>query len=321
MSCSNFYDWVFQSMEHQHFANSRYPLLAELASTASSIGDFESIKRDLEPGEAVQAESEKNRWYREYGHEWGVNNCVNESYVGESGETGESTFTPGKSDPTTEDIKDIQNALRRSGYDPGKVDGKWGPKTCGAAYRFKIERLKDYNKDLDWNFFAQLGFSGQDGQDFVTKFGTICRPYYKDYVKETSSDVEAIQAAMIRKGLIRNASGKFDEVTCKALFKFQASVFGDSKKGMLDKETFIALGFAPLVAGTYASLYGMKCQGFYGGDMDIPDEKPPRPTPGDDVDVVEPQPQTTKKAGIPLLLGILGIGAAIGGVFYARKNK
>lgn len=319
-SCSNFFDWMNQSSQHMNLAFGNYPLIAEMASIATSEGDFDQLIRELDPDEIVQAENEKALWWRSYGFEWGENQCVNESSPGESGAKGTSTWTRGKADPTIEDVKSIQRALSRAGYDPGPIDGKWGAKSCGAAYLFKIERLKDYNQDLDWNFFANLGFPGQDGQDFAKNYGTVCRPYYSKYVKSRESDIEAIQMALVRMGYLSNANvtGKWNETTCKAIFKFQRNTFGDTKRGVLDRDTLIGMGFAPAVATTYESLYSMKCQDYWGGDETIPDKKPGTPKQDDTTpDVTPPAPQ---RAGFPIWAGLLLLGA-LGGGYYISKRK
>ena len=321
-SCSNFYDWFAQSSQHMNLSFGNWPLIAEMASISSSLGDFDQRIRELDPDEVVQAENEKSSWWQSYGFEWGQNQCVEEETPGQSGAEGKNTWTPGKTDPDIQNIKSIQRALRAAGYDPGKLDGKWGPKSCGAAYLFKIERLKDYNQDLDWNFFANLGFPGQDGQDFAKNYGTICRPYYSQYVKTRESDVEAIQQALARNGYLaeNQINGKWTAITCQAMFKFQRNTFGDSKKGVVDRETLIGLGFAPATAGTFESLYSMKCQGYWGGDEDVkPKPDPKKPT--DDADKTPSAPPAPQKAGFGWVLGLLAIGAAVGGVTYITRDK
>ena len=324
-SCSNFYDWYGQSSQHMGLSNGNWPLISEIAAISSSRVDFDQRIRELFPGEVVEAENEKADWWRRYGFEWGQNQCVEEETPGQSGAEGKSTWTKGKADPDIDDVKAIQRGLRAGGYDPGKIDGKWGSKSCGAAYLFKIERLKDYNRDLDWNFFASIGFPGQDGQDYAKKYGTICRPYYAKYVKTRESDVEAVQQALVKKGYLAEdrINGKWDSVTCQAIFKFQRNTFGDTKRGLLDRETFIALGFAPATAGTFESLYSTKCQGYWGGDEDVkpkPEPKKPQDDADDDVVIKPRKKPQINKAGVGLLLGILALGAAAGGVYISRKK-
>jgi len=320
--CANFYDWIYQSMEHQHHANIHYPELALTASGSSSLADFEAQIRDLDPMTRSVADQEEQQWYRDYGSEWKSNNCSLESYVGESGEKGHSGHTPGV-DPKKETpkarIKKIQQALKDRNYDPGKVDGVWGPKTCEAAYRVKIERLKNYSRPLDYEFFDYLGITGQTGQDYAAEFGEACAPWYTQFVKPTDSDLEAIQQALVRRGYLSSVSGKWDKTTCLALFKFQQDTYGASKGGVLDRETFVALGFQGAVAATYESLYATKCQSYWGGEP--PEPGPPRPGPSP-----EPAPEDEdtapqfQKAGIPMWLGVLLGAGAIGGAIYAAKK-
>lgn len=39
-----------------------------------------------------------------------------------------------------EDIKVIQRALKAAGYDPGRIDGDYGPKTTAAVYAFQVTK-------------------------------------------------------------------------------------------------------------------------------------------------------------------------------------
>jgi len=75
------------------------------------------------------------------------------------------------------DIKSIQAALNKAGYSAGTADGIIGPKTCGAAYSFKIKELRDNNVMLDEKFYAALGLGGKN---FSESYGRICAMYYKD---------------------------------------------------------------------------------------------------------------------------------------------
>jgi peptidoglycan hydrolase-like protein with peptidoglycan-binding domain len=44
--------------------------------------------------------------------------------------------------PREKDMKAVQEALKTKGYDPGPIDGVWGPKTSSAVKAFqKAERL------------------------------------------------------------------------------------------------------------------------------------------------------------------------------------
>ena len=49
-------------------------------------------------------------------------------------------------------VREIQTALKRAGYNPGAIDGLIGPKTCEAAYRYKRERLSEYDATLTRTF-------------------------------------------------------------------------------------------------------------------------------------------------------------------------
>jgi len=315
-NCANPFDWATQSSKHESYIYNNFPMLGELLSYSTGPVDFRNNAENLDAQGRVQYEQEYQQWWKMYGFAWDTNNCPKEATPGETNISGENTWTPGVSDPTIADVKKIQSALAERGYEPGTIDGKWGPNTCGAAYRFKIERLKSYGQNLDWNFFSQLGFAGQTGTDYANKFGNACNAYYSQYVQERSSDVQAIQQALIANGYTLTATGKWDQLTCKALIRFMENTFGSSKKGMADREVFVALGFDSLTAQTFESLYSQKCQNYIGGDSDIVDPTPKKEVPAE---VVVPA-VVPKKAGFNVFLGLGMAAVAVVGVYLARKS-
>jgi len=56
-----------------------------------------------------------------------------------------TVFRYGQRSPTRERYREIQTALKELGYDPGPIDGQWGPKTSAALRRF--ERDNDLRAD------------------------------------------------------------------------------------------------------------------------------------------------------------------------------
>jgi peptidoglycan hydrolase-like protein with peptidoglycan-binding domain len=48
--------------------------------------------------------------------------------------------TPRQSAPTPERYRQIQQALAEKGYDPGPVDGQWGPEWVEALKKFQSEQ-------------------------------------------------------------------------------------------------------------------------------------------------------------------------------------
>lgn len=317
-NCSDPFSWATQSSAHESYVHNNFPMMSELLTYSSGSNDFRANAQALDSQGRVAYENEYAQWWKMYGSAWDKNNCPKEQTPGETNISGENTWTPGVTDPTIADVKKIQKALAERGYESGTVDGKWGPKTCGAAYRFKIERLKSYGQDLDWNFFSQLGFGGQTGTDYAKKFGKACTAYYNQYVHENSSDVQAIQQALIASGYTLKITGKWDQLTCKAILRFIENTFGNSKKGLADREVFVGLGFDSLTASTYESLYSMKCQGFIGGDSDVVD-----PTPKSEKTItpaVEVVPVKVSKAGIGIVGGLVMGLFAIGGIYLARKS-
>jgi len=56
-----------------------------------------------------------------------------------------TVFRNGQRTPTRERYREIQAALKEHGFDPGPVDGQWGPKTSAALKRF--ERANNLRAD------------------------------------------------------------------------------------------------------------------------------------------------------------------------------
>lgn len=76
-------------------------------------------------------------------------------------------------------IKEIQSALNKNYLEGSdipvlKVDGIWGPKTCGAAYAFKQDILNDYGVTLNASFFRALDLP----ENYEEYFDVACTSYY-----------------------------------------------------------------------------------------------------------------------------------------------
>lgn len=274
--CSHPWNWCNQTTTHSSDCWEKFPLIGELASAANSVNDFDQRVYQLSAADRFQYNAEKDLWWKEYGWEWDENDCSKETSPGSSG--GSSWVKPADKTPAGRtEVEQIQQALKDRNYDPGKIDGKWGPNTCGAAYRYKKEKLTGHHPELDFEFFTSLGFGMIKAQEFEDKYKNSCDAWAAKYFPPTVSDVTAIQQALGANGYLKAPySGKWDPTTCKALLSFQSRTPGlEGKKGILDSATFIALGFSQATAKLYESLYLKKCE-----VAEVPDPvKPSEPKP------------------------------------------
>lgn len=61
----------------------------------------------------------------------------NDPTVAEDTSPPRTVFRYGQRNPTRDRYREIQTALKEHGFDPGPVDGQWGPKTSDALKRFE----------------------------------------------------------------------------------------------------------------------------------------------------------------------------------------
>jgi hypothetical protein len=110
-------------------------------------------------------------WYDSYGR-------LCETYAGDYDWKSGSGIAAGGSN----DIKQIQTALNYAWkghkYYPLAVDGKFGPKTCYAAYDYQTRGLGISGSTLTPQFFASFGW---DGAAWSAAYGSNCSSYYSQY--------------------------------------------------------------------------------------------------------------------------------------------
>lgn len=222
-----------------------------------------------------------------------------------------------------EDTRRIQQRLKSAGYDPGPVDGLWGPKTCGAALHFQQKYFGNTRGGyLDYDFFTKLGFDTMTSDRFARQFGFSCgatsvppkeEERSKDYPPGegvTQADIKEIQK---RLGL--RQTGTFNQETCKALFRIQQNN-GNMQKVLLSS-TFEKVGYPGSEAKRLAGGFSASCSSFW---MDLISKPKPKP-----VSPVEPKPEPDapkpQKAGMSWLLWVFGGVAAAGILWTAMKKK
>lgn len=321
---SNVFDWARMSPDHQRVAEMHYPLISQLAESSDDYAQFARRVRSLDIARLQQYQAEWAAWNSSHGGEWLRGGGLVENRVGggrairflkmDMGAIGASSdfpadyskmlsngwsgcnqpppgavkdfsgkpypadsswnysgyhdphdpylvyfflqrktgtdqfwyYPPGVSCGTNTSsskvnsvpmVKDIQKALLAKGYNPGKIDGIWGPNTCKAAYTYKQEVLGDWGVLLGKNFYAGLGLP----EAYWIHFETKCTPWFQNFAAKPGE---------------------------------------------------------PIVT--------------------TPEPKPaPKPTP-----ISEPDPEPApKKAGMGLIMGIIGLGVLVGGIFVAGRGK
>ena len=55
------------------------------------------------------------------------------------------------------DIRQIQQALNKDGFNVGRIDGRWGPETRGALKKFQHSKNVNASGELDHQTVADLG--------------------------------------------------------------------------------------------------------------------------------------------------------------------
>lgn len=87
---------------------------------------------------------------------------------------------PATSSSTSDKVKQVQKALNtkypKHQYYPLAVDGKWGPKTCYAAYGFQKDVVGYGGGTLLGDFFVKLGLP----QVWTTSFKNACLSWHGD---------------------------------------------------------------------------------------------------------------------------------------------
>ena len=224
-------------------------------------------------------------------------------YSGGGGETlyacPSSAPSSGTSTASKTEVKSIQNALLARGYNPGAIDGNWGPGTCGAAYSFKRNELGEYGDILGPQFFSSLGLGGS-GYD--QKYGKSCSSYFTgDLGPEPSAipnapvkEVQlALKAADYDPGPI---DGTWGPATCGAAFMYQQLElleYGD----ILTGEFYSSLGLN-------GSGYNASCKLYYiEFSPPAPKPQPPAPqppTPKPPAPTPTPVPSPPKPEPVPV---------------------
>ena len=269
-------------------------------------------------------------------------------WSGGSGETLYACPTYSPSNTTTAnktEVKAIQSALLKRGYNPGVIDGIWGPSTCGAAYSYARNELGEYGSVLSSQFFTTLGLGGK-GYD--QKYGNSCESWYTGDLGPEPGAVpnapvtevqKALKAAGYNPGTI---DGVWGPNTCGAAYKYQREVnkdYGD----ILTGEFYSSLGLA-------GSGYNASCKPWFvqmqppaptpepvpsppsPAPPPEPVPAPPGPTPAPPPTPKPPAPQPTpppptpvvepEKAGFPWWLGVIVVGGLIiGGAKIGKGQK
>ena len=227
------------------------------------------------------------------------------------------------------EIKRIQTALQRASFNPGTIDGIWGPKTCSAMLAFQKSRFGSAKAAwLDIQTWTMLDFDMSTSKRFEDLYGRSCGgtppPGWDGAGSGTNVIVSASEIQKIQYALGVLTTGKFDKATCEALYKKQAAL--GVSGAALTKRVFETLGFTTSDAQKIATQLGAGCAAYYkagGSTTPTAPTKPTGPTgptaptgPTTPTGPVKPQ---TASMGLLILGGMLLVG--IGGYIKAKGGK
>jgi peptidoglycan hydrolase-like protein with peptidoglycan-binding domain len=164
------------------------------------------------------------------------------------------------------EIKRIQTALQRANFNPGTIDGIWGPKTCSAMLAFQKSRWGTAKKSwLDMETWAALGFDTSTCKRFTDLYGMACGGTPPagwagegsgTNVQVSSSDINKIQKAI---GVA--ITGTMNKATCEALYTKQRALGNTSKT--LSRQLFETLGFTGTDAQKLSTQLGSSCSTYW----------------------------------------------------------
>jgi peptidoglycan hydrolase-like protein with peptidoglycan-binding domain len=230
-----------------------------------------------------------------------------------------------------QDTRRIQQRLKASGYDPGAIDGIWGPKTCAAMLHFQKAKFGAVKMNyLDYDTFVALSFDTMTADRFARTYGFTCGatgvPKKEEERNKDFPPGEGVGQADIKKiqeKLRLRQTGTFNVETCKELFRIQQN--NGNMQSVLLSSTFEKLGYTGTEAKRLASGFAGACTAYWEDLLKnlepkvVPGPKPkPQPDPGPGPKPLpEPGPQ---KAGFTWLLWAFG-GIAVAGIAWTALKK
>jgi DNA polymerase sigma len=85
-------------------------------------------------------------------------NNANQAQNQQNQENNQQTISPDKL--SRHQVQQIQQALDKNGFQVGRVDGRWGPKTDDAVKQFQQSKNIQSNGQLDQQTLSDLGLNG-----------------------------------------------------------------------------------------------------------------------------------------------------------------
>lgn len=152
-------------------------------------------------------------------------------------------------------VRQVQEALRQQGHDPGAVDGDWGEGTARAVRDFQRAQGMDATGRLDLRTLAALNIDfaqqgGQQGQQQGTQAQSQQGGQSQQQsggegsvpIHVTQSDVRQIQQKLSQQGAYQGqVDGQWGEDTANAVREFQRQQ-NIAPTGRLDMRTISAMG-------------------------------------------------------------------------------
>ena len=234
----------------------------------------------------------------------------------------DNSQTTGYKEARLAEIKRIQTALLRATFNPGKIDGVWGAKTCSAMLAFQKSRFGSAKKAwLDIETWTKLDFDMSTSKRFEDLYGRSCGGTppagWTGAGSGTNVGISQTEIQKIQYGLGVLTTGVFDKATCAALYKKQASL--GVSGSVLTKRVFETLGFTTSDAQKLATQLGTACTAYYKAASGTTPKTDPKTDPKPPVPVTPPKPLPKCSTGYSLINGkCTYTGCPIG---YTRDSK
>jgi len=185
------------------------------------------------------------------------------------------------------DVLKVQQALAAKGFDPGPLDGIYGPLTARAVTDFQLSVGLPGTGVVCGELYGRLGVTGCSSIEPCPP-PEACRVLLTTNPLMSGADVAAVQRALAAQGFDPGrVDGVFGPETCKAVRTFQ------SARGLVPHGT---------VAGPEYQELGISCVGYPG----YPPKRPYPPVPREPVSLIIPRVTGRHVAAVQMALVLRG---------------
>jgi peptidoglycan hydrolase-like protein with peptidoglycan-binding domain len=136
----------------------RKAAIALLATTLITSGAFAADKNYQQPPKGAQMQHQKNQGNQQNTQNQG--NTPNNQQAAQPNNNQQAAQTDQTNAPqnlSRGKIRQVQQALDKDGFNTGRADGRWGPKTENAIKQFQQSKQIQSSGQLDQQTVADLG--------------------------------------------------------------------------------------------------------------------------------------------------------------------